>query len=198
MPNVLVIDNIDSFVFNLVDEFARRGCSVQVHRNTITTARALELLDCTPTPKLLVVSPGPGTPARAGCIVELLRRLPEGIAVLGVCLGHQALVEALGGSVGGAGEIIHGKSSLLPHDGTGLFAGIASPMMVGRYHSLAATRVPPDLAIVARLGEIVMAVQHRSRPIWGVQFHPESILTPMGGRLLDNVLAMSTAGRGES
>lgn len=188
MPNVFFLDNLDSFVFNLVDEFARRGCDVQVWRNTISTEKALNLLDLMPSPKLLVISPGPGTPADAGCSVELIRRLPEEIPMLGVCLGHQALIEAYGGVVGPAGEIVHGKSSLLPHDGAGLFENIPSPMMIGRYHSLSGQVIPAELQVTASLGKIVMAIQHESRPLWGVQFHPESILTPHGGRLLDNVL----------
>jgi len=187
-PNVFFLDNVDSFVFNLVDEFARRGCEVQVWRNTILVEHALEMLASLPEPRLLVVSPGPGAPGDAGCSVELIRRLPEDVSMFGVCLGHQALIEAFGGSVGPAGEVVHGKSSLLDHSGEGLFADIPSPMMIGRYHSLAGQRIPPELRVTASLGGIVMAVAHESRPLWGVQFHPESILTPQGGRLLDNVL----------
>ncbi len=188
---VLFIDNVDSFVFNLVDEFARRGAAVQVWRNTLSAARALELLDALTGPRLLVISPGPGSPSQAGCIVELIRRLPADVPLFGVCLGHQALIEAYGGRVGPAGEVLHGKTSLLPHRGEGLFAGIPSPMMIGRYHSLAGLEIPQDLEVTARVGETVMALRHRSRPQWGVQFHPESILTPLGGRLIDNVLALA-------
>ncbi|MFH0883586.1 MAG: aminodeoxychorismate/anthranilate synthase component II [bacterium] len=186
--NVFFLDNVDSFVFNLVDEFSRRRCNVQIWRNTISVERALGLLATMPEPKLLVISPGPGSPGEAGCSVELIRRLPVEIPMLGVCLGHQALIEAYGGIVGPAGEIVHGKSSLLTHDGTGLFENIPSPMMIGRYHSLSALKMPASLRVIASLGGIVMAVEHESRPLWGVQFHPESILTPHGGRLLENVL----------
>jgi anthranilate synthase/aminodeoxychorismate synthase-like glutamine amidotransferase len=187
-PNVFFLDNVDSFVFNLVDEFARRGCNVQVWRNTISVERALDILSIMPEPKLLVISPGPGSPGDAGCSVDLIRRLPEEIPMLGVCLGHQALIEACGGLVGSAGQIVHGKSSLLIHSGTGLFENIPSPMMIGRYHSLSARQIPASLRVTASLDGIVMAVEHESRPLWGVQFHPESILTPHGGRLLENVL----------
>jgi anthranilate synthase component II len=184
---LVFIDNFDSFTWNLVDEFARRGAVVEVWRNTVpaehAVARALER------PSLLVLSPGPGTPAEAGCCVELCRlaavhRLP----LFGVCLGHQAMVEAFGGVVGPAGEVVHGKTSRVRHEGGPLFAGVPSPFPAGRYHSLAAAVLPECLIPIAGTGGVVMAVAHRTAPQLGVQFHPESILTPEGGTIIDNVI----------
>lgn len=187
--HVLFIDNFDSFTFNLVDELAKRGAHLDIWRNDLPPDRALELALALPTPRLIVLSPGPGTPAEAGCCIPLIQRaLTHRIPLFGICLGHQALTQALGGTVGGAGTIVHGKSSAITHDGSRLFAGIASPMTVGRYHSLMATSLPEELIVRAQYGDIVMAVEHQSAPLAGVQFHPESILTPEGGKLLENVL----------
>lgn len=187
--NVLFIDNFDSFTFNLVDEFTRRGCRVDVWRHDVSAEHALELALALPAPRMIVLSPGPGAPADAGCCVELIRLARGRVPLFGICLGHQALVEALGGEVGGAGEIVHGKTAKLQHDGEGFFAGLTSPMMVGRYHSLVATRVPDALEVRATCGELVMAVEAPGDHLAGVQFHPESILTPLGGVLLENVLS---------
>ncbi|MBL4847952.1 MAG: aminodeoxychorismate/anthranilate synthase component II [Planctomycetes bacterium] len=187
MTSVLFIDNFDSFTFNLVDEFARRGCEVAVWRNDISAERALELVLAMPLPRLIVLSPGPGRPERAGCCEELVRLAKGRVRLLGVCLGHQALVTALGGVVTGAGEIVHGKSDRIEHEGVGVFAGLRSPLTVGRYHSLVATTLPPALSVRARCGELIMAVEGEG--LLGLQFHPESILTPEGGILLERVLA---------
>ncbi len=185
---VVFIDNFDSFTWNLVDEFARRGAEVEIWRNTITAAHALDRAR-TPGPSLLVLSPGPGAPAEAGCCVELVRlAASERQPLFGVCLGHQAMVEAFGGVVGPAGEIVHGKTSRVRHEGGRLFESVASPFPVGRYHSLAASVVPECLVPIAGTGRLVMAVAHRSAPQFGVQFHPESILTPDGGRIIENVI----------
>ncbi len=190
-PSVLFIDNFDSFVFNLVDEFARRGCQVSVWRNDISIDKAITLAMELPAPRLVVLSPGPSTPAKAGCCVELVRQAPADLPIFGVCLGHQAIVQALGGEVGRASEIVHGKASPITHDGKGIFEGLSSPMAVGRYHSLVASKVPEHLEVSAQHGEMTMAVRHKARPLVGVQFHPESILTPHGGRLIDNILSLS-------
>jgi len=185
---VVFVDNFDSFTWNLVDEFARRGAAVEVWRNAVPAAHLLDRA-LQARPSLVVVSPGPGAPREAGSSIELIR-IAEGrrVPVFGVCLGHQAVVEAFGGEVGPAGEVVHGKTSRVAHEGGPLFEGVPSPFVAGRYHSLAAARLPDRLAPVARADRIVMAVQHRTAPMLGVQFHPESILTPEGGRIIENVL----------
>jgi len=189
---VLFIDNFDSFTFNLVDDLTRRGARVQVWRNDIEVDDALRLALDMRGPRLVMMSPGPGRPADAGCCIPLVTALmAHRVPLVGICLGHQAIVEALGGTIGGAGEIVHGKASAITHDETGLFAGLASPFTVGRYHSLTATEVPDDLRVNARLDDIVMGVTHRELPVAGVQFHPESILTPDGGRIIENCLALA-------
>jgi anthranilate synthase component 2 len=184
---LVFVDNFDSFTWNLVDEFARRGAVVEVWRNTLS-ARHL-LARAGERSSLLVLSPGPGAPREAGCCIELIRLAAEHrVPLFGVCLGHQAMVEAFGGVVGPAPEIVHGKTSRVRHEGGVLFDGVPSPFSVGRYHSLAATAVPECLEAIAGTDHVVMAVAHRTAPQFGVQFHPESILTPEGGRIIDNVI----------
>jgi anthranilate synthase component II len=177
---MLLIDNYDSFTYNLAHLFGALGVDVTVLRNDeITAEEAVRLA-----PAQLVISPGPGRPADAGASIEIIRRLAPTTPTLGVCLGHQAIVEAFGGVVGYARELLHGKASPVRHDGTGLFSGLPEPFDAGRYHSLAATRLPEELEPTAYAddGE-VMAVRHRELPIVGVQFHPESVLTPDGPAL---------------
>ena len=183
---VLVLDNYDSFAYNLVQYLGELGAEVDVIRND--RAAVDELL--ARGPDRLVISPGPCTPAEAGIAIEAARRFPEaGIPTLGVCLGHQALVEAFGGRTI-RGEPIHGKDAEVEHDGSGLFAGLPSPLTAGRYHSLVADpELPDELEQTATAGEVVMAVRHRELPATGVQFHPESVLTPEGKQLLANFLA---------
>jgi anthranilate synthase component II len=182
---ILVIDNYDSFTYNLVHLFEQLGAEVRVFRNDAISVDEAERL----APSHVVVSPGPGRPAEAGVSVELIRRLGPRVPTLGVCLGHQAIVEAFGGEVGQARALLHGKASSVEHDGKGVFAGLPQGLDAGRYHSLAATRVPDDLEVSARTpdGE-VMGVRHRELPVEGVQFHPESVLTPLGPDLLRNFL----------
>ena len=185
---LVFIVNFDSFTRFQVNEFARRGAEVEVWRNTVSAehalARALERRH-----SLLVLSPGPGRPADAGCCLELARRAAERrVPLFGVCLGHQAMVEAFGGVVGPAGEVLHGKISRIRHEGGALFEGVPTLFPVGRYHSLAATRLPDCLVRLAGTDRVVMAVAHRSAPQLGVQFHPESILTPDGGTIIENVI----------
>jgi len=183
---LLMLDNYDSFTYNLVHLFEELGAEVKVFRNDAITPDEAEALS----PTHLVVSPGPGRPEDAGVSVELIRRLGPTVPTLGVCLGHQAIVEAFGGEVGQAKALLHGKSSPVEHDGKGVFAGLPDPFEAGRYHSLAALTVPDDLEITARTpdGE-VMGVRHRELPIEGVQFHPESVLTPLGKDLLRNFIS---------
>jgi anthranilate synthase component II len=182
---VLMVDNYDSFTYNLVHLLEALGAEVIVRRSDeITVEEARELA-----PDRLVVSPGPGRPAGAGNSLDLILGLGETTPTLGVCLGHQAIVEAFGGEIGGAKALLHGKASRLEHDGRGIFAGLPRSLEAGRYHSLAAIRIPAELEVTATTedGE-VMGVRHRSRPIEGVQFHPESVLTPEGPRMLENFL----------
>ena len=183
--HVLVIDNYDSFAYNLVQYLGELGAEVEVIRNDrATTAELLERA-----PDRLVVSPAPCTPAQAGVSVEAVRAFAErGTRVLGVCLGHQALVEAFGGRVV-QGEPVHGKEAEVEHDGRTIFSGLPSPLVAGRYHSLvAAPDLPAELEQSAVSGDVVMAVRHRDLPAEGVQFHPESVLTPQGKLLLENFL----------
>jgi anthranilate synthase component 2 len=180
-----MIDNYDSFTWNLVHLLEELGAEVGVYRNDAITIEEAEAFE----PDRLVVSPGPGRPADAGVSVELIRRLGPRVPTLGVCLGHQAIVEAFGGRVGQAKALLHGKASRVRHDGEGIFAGLPEEIEAGRYHSLAAVEVPDDLVVTARTddGE-VMAVRHRSHRIEGVQFHPESVLTPTGPKMGENFL----------
>jgi anthranilate synthase/aminodeoxychorismate synthase-like glutamine amidotransferase len=182
---LLLIDNYDSFTYNLVHLFEQLGAEVIVRRNDAITADEAETLE----PDRLVVSPGPGRPRDAGVSVEVIRRLGPSVPTLGVCLGHQAIVEAFGGEVGQAKALLHGKSSEVRHDGRGIFAGLPELIEAGRYHSLAAVRVPDELAVTATTddGE-VMGVRHRTFPVEGVQFHPESVLTPEGPHMAENFL----------
>lgn len=185
-----VIDNYDSFVFNLVQALGAMGEAIQVFRNDaidVTTLRRLR-------PKALVLSPGPGRPENAGITIPAILELSPIIPTLGVCLGHQAIAAAFGGRVVRADVLRHGKASPVHHDHRGLFAGLSAPFLAGRYHSLVAERasLPEDLRINAWTEDgTVMAVQHKTRPLFGVQFHPESVLTPEGNALLRNFLKLA-------
>jgi anthranilate synthase/aminodeoxychorismate synthase-like glutamine amidotransferase len=174
---ILLVDNYDSFTYNLVHLFQGLGAEVVVRRNDAIDADEAERLR----PSHLVVSPGPGRPEDSGATLEIVRRLAPATPTLGVCLGHQAIVQAFGGEIGQARELVHGKATEVSHDGRGIFAGLPQPFQAGRYHSLAATSVPEVLEVSATSpdGE-VMAVRHRELPVDGVQFHPESVLTPLG------------------
>ncbi|HEU4980057.1 MAG TPA: aminodeoxychorismate/anthranilate synthase component II [Solirubrobacterales bacterium] len=183
--NVLVIDNYDSFTYNLVQYLGELGADVGVIRNDKATVPDLLGLK----PDRLVVSPGPCTPKEAGISVEATRAFAEaGIPVLGVCLGHQSLVEAFGGKVV-RGDPIHGKDAEVEHDGETIYQGLSNPLLAGRYHSLVADPdLPDELEVASTFGPIVMGVRHRELPAEGVQFHPESVLTPQGKQLLGNFL----------
>jgi anthranilate synthase/aminodeoxychorismate synthase-like glutamine amidotransferase len=185
-PRVLMVDNYDSFTYNLVHLFGELGADVIVLRNDAVSADEAERI----APSHLVVSPGPGRPEDAGSSLAVLERMSGRVPTLGVCLGHQALVQLHGGTVGQARELVHGKATIVRHDGRGIFAGLPEDFLAGRYHSLAATSVPDVFAVSATApdGE-VMAVRHRSLPVDGVQFHPESVLTPHGRDIAANFLA---------
>ena len=182
---VLMVDNYDSFTYNLVHLLESLGAEVVVRRSDeISLAEARELA-----PDRLVISPGPGRPIDAGRSIELVLGLGPTVPTLGVCLGHQAIVEAFGGEVARARSLLHGKTSRLEHDGRGIFEGLPRGIEAGRYHSLAAVRVPESLEVTARAADgEVMAVRHVEHDIEGVQFHPESVLTPTGALMLENFL----------
>ena len=184
---MLLIDNYDSFTYNLVQAFAAMGAQVMVYRNdaiTVTEAEALA-------PTHLVISPGPGRPEDAGVSLDMIAAFAGKIPILGVCLGHQSIVQQHGGEIVRAERLMHGKTSMVKHDGESIFAGLSNPGEVGRYHSLCAEEetLPPELVITAQTerGEI-MGVRHRSLQIEGVQFHPESVLTPEGDALMANFM----------
>ena len=180
---ILLIDNYDSFTYNLAHLFGELGAEVVVRRNDAIDADEAERL----APSHLILSPGPGRPEDAGVSVELVKRLR--VPTLGVCLGHQAIVAAFGGEIGQARRLVHGKASPIDHDGRGLFQGLPESFEAGRYHSLAATSVPDCLEVSASCAEgEVMGVRHRELPVDGVQFHPESVLTPVGPQLARNFL----------
>ncbi|MFZ9304211.1 MAG: aminodeoxychorismate/anthranilate synthase component II [Gammaproteobacteria bacterium] len=184
---LLLIDNYDSFTYNLVQAFLIEGATVDVRRNdAITVEEALAVA-----PTHVCVSPGPGTPHDAGISIDIIRAFAGKIPVFGVCLGHQSITEAFGGKVVRAGRLMHGKTSALTHDGTGLFEGLPNPCEVGRYHSLIAepASLPTHLVVTARTAEgEIMGIRHRDFMVEGVQFHPESVLTPAGPQLMRNFL----------
>jgi len=196
-PRLLLIDNYDSFTYNLVQAFLVLGAEVLVYRNdALTPQQALELA-----PSHLCISPGPGTPYDAGVSMDMIRAFAGRIPVLGVCLGHQSIVEVFGGKVVRAARLMHGKTSLVEHDGHTLFAGLPAPCEVGRYHSLIAApeTLPPVLEVSGRTPEgEIMGVRHQTLLVEGVQFHPESILTPEGPHLMGNFLRMSGGSRDRS
>ena len=184
--NVLMIDNLDSFTFNLVEAFERLDCNVQVLRNSVTADEALAIAEASEA--LIVLSPGPGRPEDAGCCMELIEKAVGRAPVLGVCLGHQAIVLQAGGEVARSPEPVHGKASFLRHDGTGPFRGVDGLSPVGRYHSLCTRNLPERFRVHAEADGIVMAISDVQARQWGIQFHPESILTRGGDRMLGNIL----------
>jgi anthranilate synthase/aminodeoxychorismate synthase-like glutamine amidotransferase len=191
MTSVLVVDNYDSFTYNLVQYLGELGAEIEVVRND--AASVDELLD--KRPDRVVVSPGPCTPNEAGISLEAVRRFPQaGIPTLGVCLGHQSLGQAFGATVV-RHEPIHGKTTAIEHDGRTIFAGVGTPLTVGRYHSLVVDpgSLPDELEVSATGGGVVMGLRHRELPAEGVQFHPESVLTDDGKRILDNFLCRTTS-----
>ena len=189
---ILIVDNYDSFTYNLVQYLGELGADIVVRRNDAIDVEGVADL----APSAIVLSPGPCAPSQAGVTVPMIRRWGATIPTLGVCLGHQAIGEAYGGRVVRARRVMHGKCSTVEHDGQGIFAGLPSPLPVMRYHSLIVEResLPPELEVVAVASDDpteIHAVRHRSHPVWGVQFHPESILTTGGKTMLQNFLAFA-------
>jgi anthranilate synthase/aminodeoxychorismate synthase-like glutamine amidotransferase len=194
--SVLMIDNLDSFTFNLVEAIERLGAKVRVLRNSIPAADALAAAE--QSGSHLILSPGPGRPEDAGCCLELLTLAKGRVPVLGVCLGHQAMVLEAGGDVGRAPAPVHGKTSLLVHDGQGPFEGIEGPVQIGRYHSLCTRNIPDRFTVHAETEGMAMAISDDAALQTGLQFHPESILTPVGNRILANILLRPAAARQEA
>jgi len=192
MADILLLDNVDSFTYNLVDQLRTFGHRVVVYRNNVPADTLIARLQEMDNP-VLMLSPGPGVPSEAGCMPELLKRLRGELPIIGICLGHQAIVEAWGGHVGQAGEILHGKASPVTHDNVGMFAGLSNPLPVARYHSLVGSNIPDGLTVNATYNGMVMAVRDDARRVCGFQFHPESILTTQGARLLEQTLAWALA-----
>ncbi len=188
--NVLLLDNFDSFTFNLADALERHGAAVRVVRNTIAAADALTA--ALQTNAIILLSPGPGTPREAGCLLDLVALAKSRVPVIGICLGHQAIVEEGGGCVTRAPEPVHGKSWRVEHRSSGAFAGLPNPLMVGRYHSLTTTKLPARFSVdaVSTGDELVMALNDLDARQVGLQFHPESILTPRGDRIIANLLGL--------
>lgn len=185
-PSVLMVDNHDSFTFNIVEALERLGARVVTVRNEIAAADAFER--ARQARSVILISPGPGRPEEAGCSMELISLAKRKIPLFGVCLGHQAMVLEAGGTVVRAPEAVHGKSSLLEHDGTGLFLGVPNPARIGRYHSLCTPNPPERFKVHATIDGMAMAISDEQAMQVGVQFHPESLLTPMGQKILANVL----------
>ncbi|HNP62422.1 MAG TPA: aminodeoxychorismate/anthranilate synthase component II [Woeseiaceae bacterium] len=186
---MLLIDNYDSFTYNLVQAFAAHGAEVMVYRNDMISVDEGLAID----PTHLVVSPGPGRPEDAGVSIAMIAAFAGRVPVLGVCLGHQSIVQQQGGNIVRAERLMHGKTSLIEHDGKTVFEGISQPFEVGRYHSLCAETgsLPPTLEVTATAeGGVIMGVRHKTLPIEGVQFHPESVLTPEGDTLMTNFMRM--------
>jgi len=189
---ILVIDNYDSFTYNLVQYLGEMGETIEVRRNDQLSVADVEAMS----PQAIVISPGPGTPSTAGISVDLIRRCGSSTPILGVCLGHQAIGEAYGGRVVRAAKLMHGKTSRITHRGEGIFQGIPSPLEVMRYHSLVieSSSIPSELEVIATSlddSSEIHAVRHRVHKVWGVQFHPESILTSGGRELLRNFLTLA-------
>ncbi|HEV2103123.1 MAG TPA: aminodeoxychorismate/anthranilate synthase component II [Candidatus Acidoferrum sp.] len=186
---ILLLDNYDSFTYNLAQYLGELGCQVEVHRNDRISVEQIAQRK----PERIVISPGPCTPQEAGICVELIQKLAGKIPILGVCLGHQAIGAAFGGKIIRAPKLFHGKTSQIRHDGSGVFQGLPNPFTATRYHSLIVERksLPAELQVNAETDEdIIMGMQHRQYPLMGVQFHPESVLTESGKQLLKNFLSL--------
>jgi len=191
---VLFIDNFDSFTYNLVDDFCKRNCQAIVYRAD-TALEQLRAVADEFNPDLLVISPGPGTPDTAGVSLSAVDYFKGKLPIFGVCLGHQVIAQYFGGKVGHAPEPMHGKPSRVTHNEKGIFVGVENPLQAGRYHSLClyTLELPDCLEQTAEFEGINMGIEHKELPIYGVQFHPESILTPAGGKIIENVLSIAAS-----
>lgn len=191
---VFLLDNFDSFTYNLVDELRGLGLELVIYRNSVNAQMIFERMQAAAAQSdvLLLLSPGPGTPADAGCLLSLIEMAKGHFPVLGICLGHQAIVRSYGGDVVRADEVMHGKASFIQHDGSQVFANLPNPLPVARYHSLMASNTPDQLSIIADFQGIPMAVYHQQDKMLGFQFHPESILTSDGSQLLDQSIRFLT------
>lgn len=190
---IYFLDNFDSFSYNLVDELSMLGCQLVVYRNNISAQSIFDKMCQETVPVLLVLSPGPGAPSDAGCLMELIELCKGRFPMLGICLGQQALTQSYGGVIGHAGETVHGKSSIITLTEHPVFAGMGDKMPVARYHSLMATKVPDEVEVIASYETIPMAIYHQQDNALGYQFHPESILTPNGALLLQQSIEFLTA-----
>lgn len=197
MATILLLDNIDSFTYNLVDQLRSNNHQVVIYRNNMSTNFIEQKLNELTHP-ILLLSPGPGAPSQAGCMPELLQRVLGTLPVIGICLGHQAIIEAYGGKVSSCGEILHGKATLAQHDDNAMFENLPNPLPVARYHSLSGEQVPEELIINAWCDNTVIAVRHRQHKTCGFQFHPESILTTKGAQLLEQTIAWAQTPKGDA
>lgn len=188
MADILLVDNFDSFTYNLVDQLRTFGHNVIIFRNNVPVEQLVTKVTSLHQP-IVLLSPGPGSPSEAGCMPELLKQLRGKVPIIGICLGHQAIVESYGGTVGQADEILHGKASDITHDNQEMFQQLPCPLPVARYHSLVGSNVPSSLTVNATFNGMVMAVRHDVDRVCGFQFHPESILTTHGAKLLEQTLA---------
>jgi len=188
---VLFIDNFDSFTYNLVDEFGKRNCDTKVYRADTSLDELIKVASDF-APDLLLISPGPGNPDSAGVTLAAIDHFKDKLPIFGVCLGHQSIIQYFGGTISHAPSVMHGKPSRITHSAKGVFEGLENPLQAGRYHSLCAVTLTDCLEQTADFDGIVMGVQHKSLPIYGVQFHPESILTPTGGMIIENMIKLAS------
>lgn len=187
MANILLLDNIDSFTYNLAEQLRHQNNHVLIYRNTVSLQTILQGMKNMKNP-LLMLSPGPSIPQNAGCMLDLINDVKGKIPMIGICLGHQAIVEAYGGVIGYAGEIFHGKASLINHDGLEMFEGLPHPLPVARYHSLVCYKIPKNFIINSYFNNMIMSVRNNIDHVCGFQFHPESILTTSGALLLKKIV----------
>ena len=187
----LFIDNFDSFTYNLVDEFGKRNCDTKVYRADTSLDKLIKVAGEFK-PDLLLISPGPGNPDSAGVTLAAIDHFKDKLPIFGVCLGHQSIIQYFGGKISHAPAVMHGKPSRITHSAKGVFEGLENPLQAGRYHSLCAVTLPDCLEQTADFDGIVMGVQHKTLPIHGVQFHPESILTPTGGKIIENIIKIAS------